>query len=272
VRREVVQALLSAFNAGFVPYVPAQGSVGASGDLAPLSHMTLALMGEGEALVDGERRPALPELQRLGLTPLTLAAKEGLALINGTQISAPRWRSHALLEASRRVFDSGAGQPARMSPGRGRRGQRFALRRAHPRGARLQPGQIEVAAVLRRPARRQPDPRIAPRKATTRVQDPYCLRCQPQVMGACLDPDAARPPHAADRGQRRSPTTRWSSPRRTRCTLRRQLPRRAGGASPRTCLALAIAEIGSIAERRIAMLIDATHVGPAGLPDRRRRG
>ncbi|MDP1172167.1 aromatic amino acid lyase, partial [Klebsiella pneumoniae] len=77
-------ALLDAFNAGFIPYVPAQGSVGASGDLAPLAHMTLALMGEGEALVDGRRVPARDELARLGLTPLTLAAKEGLALINGT--------------------------------------------------------------------------------------------------------------------------------------------------------------------------------------------
>lgn len=75
VRREVVQALLDAFNAGFIPYVPAQGSVGASGDLAPLAHMTLALMGEGEALVDGRRVPARDELARLGLTPLTLAAK-----------------------------------------------------------------------------------------------------------------------------------------------------------------------------------------------------
>eukprot|EP01137_Pigoraptor_chileana_P018641 Opistho-2@78447 len=87
VREEVVQCLLDAFNAGLVPYVPAQGSVGASGDLAPLSHMTLALMGEGEMLVDGQRKPAGPELAMAGLQPLVLQAKEGLALINGTQTS-----------------------------------------------------------------------------------------------------------------------------------------------------------------------------------------
>ncbi|PTT88291.1 histidine ammonia-lyase, partial [Pelomonas sp. HMWF004] len=81
---------------GFIPYVPCQGSVGASGDLAPLAHMTLALMGEGEALVAGRRMPARDELARLGLAPLTLAAKEGLALINGTQASTAL-ALHALL-------------------------------------------------------------------------------------------------------------------------------------------------------------------------------
>jgi histidine ammonia-lyase len=97
VRQEVVDCLLAVHNAGLVPYVPSQGSVGASGDLAPLSHMTLALMGEGEMLVDGERVPALPELEKAGIAPLTLQAKEGLALINGTQTSTAL-ALHALIE------------------------------------------------------------------------------------------------------------------------------------------------------------------------------
>jgi histidine ammonia-lyase len=87
VRDTVVDTLVAVFNAGLVPWVPSQGSVGASGDLAPLAHMTLALMGEGFMLVDGQAAPALPLLQAAGIAPLTLGAKEGLALINGTQTS-----------------------------------------------------------------------------------------------------------------------------------------------------------------------------------------
>jgi histidine ammonia-lyase len=86
VREVVIDTLLAVLNAGLVPLVPSQGSVGASGDLAPLSHMTLALLGEGEFLVDGQRRPA-PVLAEAGIAPLVLEAKEGLALINGTQTS-----------------------------------------------------------------------------------------------------------------------------------------------------------------------------------------
>jgi len=85
VRETVVDTLIAVFNAGLVPWVPSQGSVGASGDLAPLSHMTLALMGEGFMLVNGQPAAALPLLQAAGIAPLTLGAKEGLALINGTQ-------------------------------------------------------------------------------------------------------------------------------------------------------------------------------------------
>ena len=88
VRQVVVDTLVAAHNAGLVPYIPAQGSVGASGDLAPLAHMTLALTGEGEMLgEDGSRLPAAPALAAAGIAPLTLEAKEGLALINGTQVS-----------------------------------------------------------------------------------------------------------------------------------------------------------------------------------------
>ena len=92
----MIDTLLAVHNAGLVPCVPSQGSVGASGDLAPLAHMTLALMGEGDMLVADKRVPALQALQKAGITPLELQAKEGLALINGTQTSTAL-ALHALL-------------------------------------------------------------------------------------------------------------------------------------------------------------------------------
>ena len=101
VREDVVDTLLAVHNAGLVPFVPSQGSVGASGDLAPLAHMTLALIGEGELLVEGVRMPAAGCLREAGIAPLKLAAKEGLALINGTQVSTAL-ALHALLDASSR--------------------------------------------------------------------------------------------------------------------------------------------------------------------------
>ncbi|WP_374661078.1 histidine ammonia-lyase [Inhella sp.] len=246
VRREVVQALLDAFNAGFLPYVPVQGSVGASGDLAPLSHMTLALMGEGEALVDGERRPALPELQRLGLKPLTLAAKEGLALINGTQASTAL-ALHALIRFEILFASALASGALSLDAARGSDGPFDA--RIH--AVRGQPGQIEVAAVYRDLLRGSAI-RASHQEGDERVQDPYCLRCQPQVMGACLD--QAR--HAAQVLVREANAV-------TDNPLVFDDLMVSGGnfhAEPVALaadgLALAIAEVGAIAERRIAMLID----------------
>jgi histidine ammonia-lyase len=100
VRPVVIDTLLAVHNAGLIPYVPSQGSVGASGDLAPLSHMTLALLGEGEFVVDGQRQPAADVLARHRIRPLQLEAKEGLALINGTQTSTAL-ALHALFASSR---------------------------------------------------------------------------------------------------------------------------------------------------------------------------
>ena len=262
VRGVVVQSLLDAFNAGFIPYVPAQGSVGASGDLAPLAHLTLALMGEGEALVAGQRVPAGGELARLGLPPLTLAAKEGLALINGTQASTAL-ALHALLRFES-LFATALGSGAMtLDAARGSDGPFDA--RIH--AVRGQPGQIEVAGVYREllagSAIRQ-----SHREGDERVQDPYCLRCQPQVMGACLD--QAR--HAAQVLVREANAV-TDNPLVFDDTLMD------GGATPAQAqprggiisggnfhaepvafaadnLALAIAEVGAIAERRIAMLID----------------
>ncbi len=249
VRPAVIQTLLQVHNAGLLPYIPSQGSVGASGDLAPLAHMTLALIGEGEFLVDGQRRPAAAVLAEHGIEPLALAAKEGLALINGTQTStALAWHAflgfEPVLEAALVVgaltVDAARGSDGPFDP------------RIH--ALRGQPGQIDVAryyrALLAGSAIRQ-----SHETGDDRVQDPYCLRCQPQVVGACLDQlrHAARvllceanavtdnPLVFADTGEMVSGGNFHAEP----------VALAADG------MALAIAEVGAIAERRIAMLIDA---------------
>jgi histidine ammonia-lyase len=246
VRRVVVQSLLDALAAGFVPYVPCQGSVGASGDLAPLAHLTLALMGEGEALVAGRRVPAREELARLELQPLTLAAKEGLALINGTQASTAL-ALHALLRFEGLFATALASGAMTLDAARGSDGP-FDTRIHEVRG---QPGQMEVAAVYRELLAGSAI-RASHREGDERVQDPYCLRCQPQVMGACLD--QAR--HAAQVLVREANAV-------TDNPLVFDDVMLSGGnfhaepvAFAADNLALAIAEVGAIAERRIAMLID----------------
>ena len=249
-REIVIDTLLAVHNAGLVPCVPSQGSVGASGDLAPLSHMTLALMGEGDMLVDGVRVPALDALQKAGIAPLQLEAKEGLALVNGTQTSTAL-ALHALLsfepvlEAALVIgaltLDAARGSDGPFDP------------RIH--AVRGQPGQIDVAQyyreLLKGSAIRQ-----SHAEGDDRVQDPYCLRCQPQVVGACLDQlrHVARillieanavtdnPLVFADNGAMISGGNFHAEP----------VALAADG------MALAIAEVGAIAERRIAMLIDSS--------------
>jgi len=166
---------------GLTPVVPCQGSVGASGDLAPLAHMTAAMIGVGEIMLDDECLPAGTALARAGLVPLELGPKEGLALLNGTQFSTAYalaglfaaddlWRAAVVVGAL--STDAARGSDAPFDP-------RIHLLRRHR-------GQIETAAALRnlllgsaiRASHLVDDPR---------VQDPYCLRCQPQVMGAVLD-------------------------------------------------------------------------------------
>jgi histidine ammonia-lyase len=249
VRPIVIDTLIQVHNAGLVPYVPAQGSVGASGDLAPLAHMTLALMGEGEMLVDGQRKPALPLLREAGITPLVLQAKEGLALINGTQTSTAL-ALHALLsfepvlEAALVIgaltVDAARGSDGPFDP------------RIH--ALRGQPGQIDVAqyyrALLAGSAIRS-----SHLEGDDRVQDPYSLRCQPQVVGACLD----QLRHAALVLVREANAV-TDNP----LVFPEDGMMISGGnfhAEPVALvadgMALAIAEVGAIAERRIAMLIDA---------------
>jgi histidine ammonia-lyase len=180
IRATVVERMLALLDADALPVIPAQGSVGASGDLAPLAHLSAAMLGEGQIALRGEVMPAAAALARLGLEPLALGPKEGLALINGTQVST----AIALdtLFAGERVFggalvagalsvDAFKGTDAAFDP------------RIH--AARGQPGQIAVAAALRDLLAGSGI--RASHSDCDRVQDPYSFRCQPQVMGAALD-------------------------------------------------------------------------------------
>jgi len=276
VRPVVIDTLLAVCNAGLVPFVPSQGSVGASGDLAPLAHMTLALIGEGEFVVDGVRRPAAELLAHHGIAPLQLAAKEGLALINGTQTSTAL-ALHALFSAEPVLEAALVVGALTVDAARGSDGP-FDERIHALRG---QPGQIDVAryyrALLQGSAIRASHRTMRPETGTARrsppeggvqpwqsqlldgddrVQDPYCLRCQPQVVGACLDQlrhcasvllreanaVTDNPLVFADDGAMVSGGNFHAEP----------------VALAADAMAVAIAEIGAIAERRIAMLIDAS--------------
>ena len=253
VREAVVDALLAVHDAGLVPFIPSQGSVGASGDLAPLAHLTLALIGEGEFVVDGKRRPAGEVLRGAGLVPLALEAKEGLALINGTQVSTAL-ALHALftfepvLEAALVVgaltVDAARGSDGPFDP------------RIHE--LRGQPGQIDVARYYRALLAGS-EIRRSHLQGDDRVQDPYSLRCQPQVVGACLD----QLRHAALVLVREANAV-TDNPLVFAADNDEEAAIISGGnfhaepvALAADAMAVAIAEVGAIAERRIAMLIDA---------------
>jgi len=180
VRCEVVDLLLAMLNADVVPRVPAQGSVGASGDLAPLAHLALVLIGEGEVVVDGRHAPAGPALAAAGLKPVVLQAKEGLALINGTQfMTALGALAQADAERLLRIADiAGAialeallGSKTPFDP---------RLQRVRPH-----PGQAVVAGNLRMLLAGSEI--MESHKDCGKVQDPYSLRCMPQVHGASRD-------------------------------------------------------------------------------------
>jgi len=250
VRPVVIDTLLAVLNAGIVPHIPVKGSVGASGDLAPLSHMTLALMGEGPVRVNGQTVKAADALQAAGIAPLTLAAKEGLALINGTQISTAL-ALHGLFMAER-LLEAGAVTGA-LSVDAAKGSDAPFDARIHT--ARGQPGQIALAQAMREllagSAIRQ-----SHLDNDERVQDPYSLRCQPQVMGACRDQIA----HAA-----RTLLTEANAVTDNPLVFTDTGEVLSGGnfhaepvAFAADGLALAIAEIGALAERRIALLIDST--------------
>jgi histidine ammonia-lyase len=181
VRPQTLDLLEAMLARDVVPVVPSQGSVGASGDLAPLAHMTAAMIGVGEAFVQGQRLPAQQALEQAGLEPVVLGPKEGLALLNGTQFSTAHGLAalfdaeilfRSALVTGALATDAARGSDTPFDP-------RIHRLRPHP-------GQVETALALRsllegsaiRASHRIGDPR---------VQDPYCLRCQPQVMGACLD-------------------------------------------------------------------------------------
>ena len=180
-RPELVDLLVGLLNAGVTPVIPEKGSVGASGDLAPLAHLALVVIGEGEAFYQGERMSGAEALNRAGLKPIALAAKEGLALLNGTQAMtavgvlaiARAARLVRLADAAGAIsLEALMGTPAAFD-------ERIHLARPHP-------GQIASAAHLVRLLAGS-EIRESHRTGDTRVQDAYCLRCMPQVHGAVRD-------------------------------------------------------------------------------------
>ena len=248
VRPQTLALLEAMLQRDVIPVVPAQGSVGASGDLAPLSHMAAAMIGVGEVWLDGARLPAADALACAGLAPAELAAKEGLALLNGTQFST----AYALcgLFEIERVFQSALLTGA-LSTDAARGSDTPFDPRIH--ALRRHRGQIDVAACLRA-LMAGSEIRASHLKDDPRVQDPYCLRCQPQVMGACLDllRQAARTLEDEANGVTDNPLI-----------FAEDDAALSGGnfhaepvAFAADMLALAVCEIGSLAERRLAMLVD----------------
>lgn len=256
VRPETVALLEAMLVAGLTPVVPCQGSVGASGDLAPLSHMAAAMIGVGEIFLGDRRLPAREALQEAKLAPLELGPKEGLALLNGTQFSNANALA-GLFEAEllfRSALVTGAlsteaakGSDTPFDP------RIHALRR--------HAGQIESAAALRALMAGSAI-RASHLVGDIRVQDPYCLRCQPQVMGAALDVlrQAATTLGIEANGVSDNPLI-----------FPDEDVALSGGnfhaepvAFAADMIALAVCEIGSIAERRIAMLVDPALSGLPG--------
>lgn len=180
VRAELVELMVAMFNHDLLPAIPSQGSVGASGDLTPLAHVAAAMMGEGQILMGGRLMPAGDALAAHDIAPIRFQPKEGLALLNGTQVSTALALSAAF--DARRAFDTAIVIGAMTTEAVLGSVVPF-QHRIHE--IRRQPGQIEVARRLRLLT----DSSAFRAKALTdgRVQDPYCIRCQPQVYGACLD-------------------------------------------------------------------------------------
>lgn len=180
IRRTVIDALVALLNAEVYPHIPLKGSVGASGDLAPLAHMSLVLLGESRARHKGQWLPAREALAIAGLEPLTLAAKEGLALLNGTQASTA-YALRGLFEAEDLFAAATVCGSLSVEAMLGSRAPFDA--RIH--AARGQRGQVDVAAAYRELLTASSEIARSHEKCD-KVQDPYSLRCQPQVMGACL--------------------------------------------------------------------------------------
>jgi histidine ammonia-lyase len=248
VRVATVQLLAAMLAQDVIPVIPAQGSVGASGDLAPLAHLAAVMIGTGEVFCAGERMPAVEGLKRAGLEAVTLGPKEGLALLNGTQFSTA-YALAGLFEAElllRTALITGAlatdavkGSDAPFDP-------RIHALRGHN-------GQAEVAAALRGLMAGSAI-RASHVTGDERVQDPYCIRCQPQVMGAVLDVlrQAAATLRTEANGVTDNPLI-FDDPAEAL----------SGGnfhaepvAFAADMIAMAVCEIGSIAERRLAMLVD----------------
>ncbi|WP_439493895.1 histidine ammonia-lyase [Bosea sp. (in: a-proteobacteria)] len=247
VRHVVVEALLGALKADALPVVPAKGSVGASGDLAPLAHLTAALMGVGEIRLKGKAMPAADALARIGQAPLALGPKEGLALINGTQVSTALALTG--LTAMARVFDAALVAGALSVDALKGSDTPFDPRIQRLRG---QPGQIRVAALLLELIAGSAI-RDSHRFGDSKVQDPYSLRCQPQVMGAVRDLLANAAATLAIEANAVTDNPLVLGPGEVV----------SGGnfhaepvAFAADMLAIGLCEIGNLSERRIALLVD----------------
>ncbi|QIL91034.1 histidine ammonia-lyase [Microbulbifer sp. SH-1] len=258
IRLEVIEALIKLVNAGVYPAIPEKGSVGASGDLAPLAHMSVVLLGEGECFINGERKSAAEGLRFAEMRPLVLAPKEGLALLNGTQAST----AFALegLFAAEDLF-AGAVVTGSLTLEAAKGSRRPFDDRIH--AARGQKAQRDVAASYRDLLGDSSEIGESHHDCA-KVQDPYSLRCQPQVMGACLQQIrfAAEVLLAEANGVSDNPLvfTDEENPENSDII--------SGGnfhAEPVAMvadnLALAIAEIGALSERRMALLIDSSLSG-----------
>jgi histidine ammonia-lyase len=247
VRRSLVELIEAMLEHGVLPIIPEKGSVGASGDLAPLAHMTSVMLGYGEARVKGVRMPAAEALASVGLKPISLAAKEGLGLINGTQVStalalAGLFRAQRALQSAivtgAMSTDAAMGSTAPFI-------EEIHTLRGHQ-------GQIDVAASLRALLEGS-GIRLAHVENDERVQDPYCLRCQPQVDGACLDVlrQAARTLETEANAVTDNPLVLSSGEVVSGGNFHAEPVALAADQ-----IALAVAEIGAIAQRRIALLVD----------------
>ena len=245
-----MEALAALINADVLPVIPGQGSVGASGDLAPLAHLSLVLIGEGHAMVKGKKVTGGEALKAAGAAPVALGPKEGLALLNGTQVStalaltgliaAERNAAAAMLAGAMSV-DAVMGSDTPFDP-------RIHALRPHP-------GQILAASHFRRLLQGS-GIRASHLEGDDRVQDPYSFRCQPQVMGACLD-------MLANAG--RTLMIEANAVSDNPLVFAEDGAVLSGGnfhaepvAFAADMIALAIAEVGSLSERRMAALIDSS--------------
>ncbi|TQV78881.1 histidine ammonia-lyase [Exilibacterium tricleocarpae] len=253
IRRTVIEALITLVNKEIYPCIPLKGSVGASGDLAPLAHMSAVLLGEGEALYEGERITAKVALQLAGLAPITLAPKEGLALLNGTQASTAL-ALEGLFKTENALTAATVTGALCVEAARGSR-KPFDPRIHAARGHRAQ---MDMALAYRQLLSHSDIE--ASHRDCDKVQDPYSLRCQPQVMGACLQQlrNAADSILVEANGVSDNPLVFTDADAPPDAD-----PIISGGnfhaepiAMAADNLALALAEIGALAERRVALLID----------------
>ncbi len=254
VRPEVVESIVALLNARITPLVPELGSVGASGDLAPLAHIGCVLLGEGEATCNGAHLSGAEALSRARLAPLRLSPKEGLALINGTHLMAAR---AALILADAQRLTSAAIAAAAMSIDACRATDTFLDERIYT--VRAQPGPAAVAAQLRAllagsqivQSHREDDPR---------VQDPYSLRCAPYIIGAALD-SIAHVRAAAERelaAVTDNPLVFTTGPRGSAEVISAGNFHGMPIALPLDALAPALAHIAGVAERRVYFMLSAT--------------